>query len=177
MLKIKSAFSLIELMVVIAVVAVLSAAAIPAYKTYMIKTKIVAAMSILGKLTTEIKQARITNPASSSLNFLGASRAGTGTWGDINAPNVQKFYYYNSMPSYDGVCIYIYGLEGIPSYSQPVNGQDGTYTRVCAHINHGSNEVDRITCGRWTATSNTLDIPLEYLPASCNCASLSSGTC
>lgn len=177
----KKAFSLVELLVVMAIVGILSAIAVPMYKQYTIKAKIGANVSLLYSLLTEIKKARNQQFNATSLTFMGQTLNGSGSWGNITAPSVQKFYYYNSFSGgniiFDGVCIYMYGLEGIPGYSQPVNGQDGTYTRLCAHNMYGSNGVDRVTCGRWIDTNNTLDIPLEYLPAGCSCPSLSSGTC
>jgi len=43
-------FSLIELMVVIAIVALLSAVAIPVYKTYSIRSKILSAVAVVNKI-------------------------------------------------------------------------------------------------------------------------------
>lgn len=50
------AFSLVELLVVITIVAVLSAAAVPVYRNYMIKSRVQEVMSVMHYNATLINQ-------------------------------------------------------------------------------------------------------------------------
>lgn len=152
------AFSLIELMVVIAIVAVLSVAALPVYKDYIIKTKVVKAIDIASTYQQKFLTAfdntgsmrQSTNPAGSSdygLAFPSACISNlVYSWG---ASWKNTAYVFMEM---DATCL------GLPA-SETANND---LILMWAH-NSGTNTFTT-HCGQWNATGY---LNLRYLPASC----------
>jgi type IV pilus assembly protein PilE len=56
MMKRNKGFTLVELMIVVAIIAILSAVAIPAYNDYVLRGKIAEAMTNLSSLRTQMEQ-------------------------------------------------------------------------------------------------------------------------
>lgn len=184
----KKGFSLIELMVVIAIVALLSAAALPAYKNYLIKTKIVSAVPIVQSINAKLLERFDINGALPSSVTIGTATISNNAQGVFYAPPVERAVFYNGFSNIPIenllTCVYIAGLEGMtPSsgaaYVAPTASITGTRNRLCIY-NIPSNGVFEQYCGIWTAISASggdLYLPPEYLPNNCNCTALNTGTC
>ncbi|PSU94774.1 pilin [Photobacterium kishitanii] len=77
-------FTLIELMIVVAIIGVLSAIAVPAYKNYVAKSEMASAMATMKALITPAELAmQSEGDLSGGLSTLGIS-AGANTLGDIS---------------------------------------------------------------------------------------------
>ncbi|EJL6663328.1 pilin [Vibrio cholerae] len=99
--KQQQGFTLIELMIVVAIIGVLSAIAVPAYKNYVAKSEAASALATMKSLITPAELIyQDKGSVSTGLNLvneLGIS-AGSNTLGDIeiSAENTIKFTFKNS---------------------------------------------------------------------------------
>ena len=56
MVKVSRAFSLIELMIVIAIIGILAAIAVPAYNSYVVRARVVEALQLVRNLQTQLEE-------------------------------------------------------------------------------------------------------------------------
>src|SRR5690554_1482072 len=95
MRKMQQGFTLIELMIVVAIIGILSALAIPAYQDYTIRAKITEALTMGSSLRSEIAGTVFAHTGS----FVGIS---SGTYG-IRAPASYQSNYVDQIEVTDGV--------------------------------------------------------------------------
>lgn len=179
------AFSLIELMVVIAIVALLSAVAVPAYKDYVIRTKVLNAIQVPDFLAHELAVEFAKNgefPA--TLEISGVSFTG-GSWNRVDASqdygDVKSIAFWRSTDSKGLVLVFVLkGLSGMPGYVEPLEAATapatGAYQSYAVGVREDDNGVLEFVCGH--ANGITLpnnSIPFEYLPANCDCADILGG--
>lgn len=146
MKKFNQGFTLIELMIVVAIVGILAAIAIPAYQDYTVRSKISEAMTALAAAKTSISESYISGgsmPASP-----GAAGINTGAQGKIIAS--MGYAPINTSESEVWVSLINSELQGASGTAFGMTGV-GSSTGVVW------------TCGKG-ATNGTPD---KYLPASC----------
>jgi len=148
MKKVQQGFTLIELMIVVAIIGILAAIAIPAYQDYTVRSKVTELVNAAGVCKTtvaEYYQAKGTMPTNETI--AGCSNIGTTN---------------SKAPTFASDTIAVDATGGLA-------GQLGSATSsymLKATCSGGTCNGPAITGWDCTATSGTNILP-KYLPASC----------
>ncbi len=180
-MKLKNhAFSLIELMAVIAIIGILASIAMPSYRDYMIKSKITNAVTIKEKIATLFMEQYESNgtfmPATGTLAVDGvaaatpvavtAAIAGAVAYGIGGIPAIALA----ATSTTADYCLYIAGLEGMSgvgvTYLAPSATSKGTNAGICERMTYANGAYTK-QCG--AGDTAALGVPQKYLPKGCSC--------
>lgn len=170
--KIQS-FSLLELMTVIIIVGLLSAIAIPSYKTYVIKAQVLEAVGLLRALQDAgTAEFHATGGPPSSIVVGGVTiNSGLAAYNTNHVKYVHYNYNVNIIEhiTEQWYCV-LTGISSIPGYVEPTGGTDwGASNAICAHTNMATSGETASACGMWAYADGRM-IPVQYLPKGCNCS-------
>jgi len=146
--KIATSFSLIELMVVIAIIGILTAIAVPSYKQYVMKNRLSTVFTLLNKSKLIFEEnyqetGSIINACSTKLIY------------SVNTPEVISMHCWSN-----GSKIKIFPILNTSVFSFP-----GVTTPRIYMFPKIENDVIIWICGYDSRTA--LKIPLDYLPTNC----------
>ncbi|MFC1690043.1 pilin [Pseudomonadota bacterium] len=147
MKRVSKGFTLIELMIVIAIIAILLALALPAYQDYTIRTKVGEAMSVTASAKLAAAETCQSDP---SIDSLSGPVAGYVTQASKYVERVEI----------SGDCSTTSGVITIVAYTTPAVGVDANTVTITGTIS-GTN-VD------WVCTSGHLP---QHVPSTCRASS------
>ena len=116
--KAQKGFTLIELMIVVAIIGILAAVAIPAYQDYIARSQATEAATLLGGLKTPVSEYYLSNGAVPTIAQLG-NIAGSGEY-------VQGI-------AFDGTDAYVATFKGAGSVSAELASETMTLTFVTSN--------------------------------------------
>lgn len=176
----KAGFSLIELIVVVSIIGILAAIGVPVYRTYALKAKVAKNVQYLHRVSKELQV--IYGKAGTfptSIQISGATIPNNVGWVMVNGTDVHSAYYAGGGAAMI-LAVTIKGLQGIPGYTSPIAAEPGSTRSGIVYSFREINGVIRSVCGISGPAYVIEDVPLEYLPSTCQCSNInafvSSGT-
>ena len=152
MRKLQQGFTLIELMIVVAIIGILAAVALPAYQDYTVRAKMSEVMLAASACRTSI----------SEIYQSGGSAPGANNWGCESATSK---YVANVSTSTDGKVTVTTG-GGLPAgVLTLVPLKNGTQPATAADLATGPVSIYGWRCGDSTTDGTT--VLSKYLPGSC----------
>jgi type IV pilus assembly protein PilA len=156
--KIQKGFTLIELMIVVAIIGILAAIAIPAYQDYTIRAQVTEGLNLAGDLKAGVAEWYAQTGAwPADLTEIGISGGATA----------KAAKYVTEIDIEDGTITITYG-------GQANSNIDGSFLSLIPGVNNNGDVV--WVCGNATAPSaadvtasgdNNTDLANKYMPATC----------
>lgn len=169
----KKAFSLVELMLVVAITAIISAVAIPSYKDYVNRSKVSAMISLIDPCQTQIYQYFLKNgalpdgaSAGQTVSCQGVDSLPIGT-NPPTTPNlsdkVSASYTYQAVDPQNPTTTPAYSQFNINHSDLHPTGQNSVIAKMYVRLTATGGDLTYI-CG--TFSSNAM--PTTLIPATCN---------
>ncbi|MFO1375849.1 MAG: pilin [Steroidobacteraceae bacterium] len=167
MKHVQKGFTLIELMIVVAIIGILAAIAIPAYQDYTIRSQVTEGLNLAGDIKAGVAEwYSNTGNWPTSLTELGV---GVGSAGGSGDPTAKTGKYVSQINVSDGVITITFGKDANDAIGNPPKtltlkpgvNTNGDVVWVCGNAD---NPAGSITMSSGSGATTVLD---KYLPASC----------
>jgi len=145
MKKMQQGFTLIELMIVVAIIGILAAIAIPAYQDYTVRAKISEVLGMASSAKTSMSEYYVSTGGMAT----GAATSGVNT-SPLQSTYVSAVTYSRTNTTQATVR---YTLTNL------ITGVDGTFLRF-----DGTGSTNGV---QWLCNSTGTTVPSKYLPANC----------
>lgn len=172
------AYTLLELMIALAILALLVGIAVPIYIDQMNKAQVAAALNTLSSLEHTAKVAYEENPSNTTITYAGVNLVNNTVTAMTEGPVVNVLYIHpggnaNVSASQFLVCVYVGNLN-FTNYVAPTAGNSGSYARICKEVT-ANDPIYSSRCG--ALQGNSIDLPTRFLPTACNCPDIWGGSC
>jgi type IV pilus assembly protein PilA len=164
MKHVQKGFTLIELMIVVAIIGILAAIAIPAYQDYTIRSQVTEGLSLAGAAKAAVAESYSqTGTAPANRTVAGMSANATDTVGK----------YVSSVGVLDGVITITYGNEANSKIDTktlnltPYETLDSSVAWQCGQAAIPGNLTSANTLGNGTATFVNSTVDVRYMPKAC----------
>ena len=158
MKRIQQGFTLIELMIVVAIIGILAAVALPAYQEYTVKAKISEVILAASQCRTAVAEAYQTG---------GASSPGVNGWGCESASQSTKYVASVATDANGVITVTSSNDAGLPSGATGAQGKTIALTPISATNAPLSYAANTIVAGFKCGPGATNPMPSKYLPGSC----------
>ena len=164
MKKVQQGFTLIELMIVVAIIGILAAIAIPAYQDYTIRAQVSEGMNLAAAAKAAVAETylnRGTAPANRTVAGMTANAA------DTNGK------YVSSVAVTNGTITITYGVDANTSINgnslgiQPYVTNDDSVVWLCGNASNANFVAGTAAMPGSGAAATATSVPNQYLPAAC----------
>ena len=152
MKRIQQGFTLIELMIVVAIIGILAAVALPAYQDYTVRAKMSEVMLAASACRTSITEIFQT----------GGTPPGNNNWGCESAGQSSK--YVGQIATDDNGKVTVTTTGGLPAGAVTLVPLAGGVAAVAANLTGGPVAVSGWRCG---LSADGTTVLAKYLPGSC----------
>ena len=154
MKRVQQGFTLIELMIVVAIIGILAAVALPAYKDYTVKAKMSEVILAASQCRTTVAEVYQTASAA----------PGANNWGCGEGTTTTKYVFAVATDANGVITIttQVFGDPAVDAKTLRLVPQDASGTALTVANNLGS-QVAQFRCLAGSATP----VPNKYLPGSC----------
>ncbi len=169
MKSLQQGFTLIELMIVIAIIGILAAIAIPAYQNYTIRAQVSEGLSLAGGIETAFDECYANH---------GTASGACGTLADLGINNTISGTYVSNMTYSDGLITATYGgtnantnISGKTITLAAYQSQNGDISWICSGTTTPNtaaivNGLAAVTGGQGVLAGSMPNA--AYVPSSCN---------
>ncbi len=148
MKKTQQGFTLIELMIVVAIIGILAAIALPAYQDYIVRSKTTEASAALDSFKTSITEYASAN---------GPGSLASATANQVGAILPDSHKYFDTVNWTGSATAPIVSVR-IAATSSPL---DGKLLILTGTVSNNDNTI------AWKCTTDALTTSLKYVPANC----------
>ena len=146
-------FTLIELMIVVAIVGILAAIAVPAYQDYMTRAKVSEGISAVDQIRTAVADFYTSQGHFPQTNSMGNGTTANGTYSVDRAKYASEIDY-----AYVGTTSGTLALKLHTGWNANITSSANTITYT------GTGTTSTVT---WSCNTTAATVPSKYLPANC----------